>query len=171
MQAGLTPDQIISKISYYQLLKMIRHLTAVSNKEEKWTRKKLVSLVVFIFIIGFLIGWFSRCYFFPCSWAKTSLTVSAVPESQVRGQTVTFAGALGGEDIANKTILLHVTNPSGAVIKTFNATTNNDGFYSYSCVIPADCLPGKYTVVASYETLTAQANFFVKLAAPQEHGK
>jgi len=56
------------------------------------------------------------------------------------------------------------------LIKTFNATTDENGLYSYVCGIPSDRDPGKYAVTASYETPGASTDAFVKLVAPQEHG-
>jgi len=133
-------------------------------------RRKLIIIIVVVFVLAFVLGWFLRCYVCPCSWAKMSLTVTVSPESQIRGGSVIISGSLIGEDVANKLIAFIVTDPSGTVIKTFNATTDENGIYSYICEMPPDREPGKYTITASYGTLSASTNVFVKLAAPQEHG-
>ena len=73
-------------------------------------RCKLIIIIVIVFVLSFIAGWFLRCYVCPCSWEKTSLTVTASPESQIRGGSVIISGSLTGEDITNKIITFVITD-------------------------------------------------------------
>ena len=129
---------------------------------------------VIIFVICFLLALFSVSLLvsnnLPYSWTKTSLSINAVPKNVERGNNVFFSGALGGDDVADKTMAMVVTDVQGSTMATFSTQTGNDGFFNYTWLVPANCSVGKHDISVSFELLGATDNFMVKLAAPQKYG-
>ena len=136
-------------------------------------KKKLKPFI--IFVICFLLVLFAL-FNIPLSnvppyvWAKSSLSTSVTPKNVERGESVLFSGHLGGDDVADKTIALQVTDDQGDVMTSFSATTNSKGLFDYTWDIPEDCSIGKHSITATFEMLSSTENFMVKLAAPQKYG-
>jgi len=89
------------------------------------------------------------------------ISVKTDKSSYSAGSTVKITGKVASDLIvAGKEVLIRVYNPSDAAYRFDPVTPSSDGSYTYSLVVGGNLgIPGKYTVIASYDKKESRTTF------------
>jgi uncharacterized membrane protein len=91
-----------------------------------------------------------------------TVSVSTEHESYQKGDSVGVSGYVklnSGESVANATVTLHVTDPSGNETRVSLASTDQNGRYWDNFTLPSSTVDGTYTVYAVAKAVTHRECF------------
>jgi len=90
-----------------------------------------------------------------------TLTVATAKAKYLHGETVEISGALSeeGSPVAGQTIDVKIKYPDGTEVDLPDVTTDDEGKYANSWVVPSDAPPGTYTVTATGYGVSATTTF------------
>ena len=132
------------------------------NADLLW-RIILAELVIVLAVLGvllvLLVWWLLRKLV-----VVPSLTVATDKASYFREETVGISGSLktNGNPLPNQTVGLAVQPPTGDAYSLPSVTTDAEGNFTASWVIPADAVGGSYVLTATSTGVSNTTTFTLK---------
>jgi hypothetical protein len=116
----------------------------------------VVALAITIILLILLVWWLLRKLV-----VVPTITVTTDKTSYYKGETVQITGSLksNSNPITNETVALAITPPTGDIFSLPNVTTNADGNFASSWVVPADAAAGSYVLTATALGVSATKTF------------
>jgi len=91
-----------------------------------------------------------------------SITVSTDKSAYSKGETVKVTGSIQGASSYPVSFIWEAKDSKGSRIDLGQATTDNNGKFSFSFIIKSSSSLGKATIIISYSGITASKNLYIK---------